>query len=381
MGRRAACRNRDSARGCLHAAASDRIILGFAGSATSARFLLDFCLFLLGGSGGDGGAGRSVAILSAVMATEPASQSVGAGSTLAAHIAPLAPGPGIHETPWPGVEVLRADTPGPRRPVVYQPTVCVVAQGRKRVYLGDDSFVYDAWQYLVLSVPLPMDGEILEASPERPFLALRLHLRAAALGEIMLQAGMAGGASGSPAACRGVCSSRFDPALHDAVCRLAAAIGNPRERPVLAPLAEREVMYRLVTGERGELLREFALRDSRSYRIARVLEHIRNHFDQPLDVPSLARIASMSPSALHHGFRAVTSSSPMQYIKKIRLHQARTLMLHDGVGAGVAARRVGYSSEFQFSREYRRLFGQPPMRDVAALRGEAETAPGSLSVG
>ena len=171
--------------------------------------------------------------------------------------------------------ILRADAPGPRRPVVYEPTVCVVAQGRKRVYLGDDSFVYDAWHYLVLSVPLPMDGEILEASPEHPFLALRLHLNATALGEIMLQAGVAGDVPSNPAACRGVCASRFDAALHDAVCRLAAAVGDPRERPVLAPLAEREVLYRLVTGERGQLLREFALRDSRSYRISRVLQHIR----------------------------------------------------------------------------------------------------------
>ncbi|WP_232226693.1 AraC family transcriptional regulator [Algiphilus aromaticivorans] len=302
---------------------------------------------------------------------ESSAQSIAAGSMLAECIAPFATAPGINETPWPGVEVLRADAPGPRRPVVYEPTVCVVAQGRKRVYLGDDSFVYDAWHYLVLSVPLPMDGEILEASPEHPFLALRLHLNATALGEIMLQAGVAGDVPSNPAACRGVCASRFDAALHDAVCRLAAAVGDPRERPVLAPLAEREVLYRLVTGERGQLLREFALRDSRSYRISRVLQHIRNHFDQPLDVPSLARIANMSPSALHHGFRAVTSSSPMQYLKKIRLHQARTLMLHDGVGAGIAARRVGYNSEFQFSREYRRLFGQPPMRDVAALRAES----------
>lgn len=304
------------------------------------------------------------------MRTDTSAQSIAAGGTLAERIAPLASAPGINETPWPGVEVLRADAPGPRRPVVYQPTVCVVAQGSKRVYLGDDNFVYDDWHYLVLSVPLPMEGEILEASPERPFLAMRLHLNPTALGEVMLQAGLDGDGLASPAARRGVCASRFDAALHDAICRLAGAITDPSERRVLAPLAEREVLYRLVTGERGQLLREFALRDSRSYRISRVLEHIRNHFDQPLDIPSLARIANMSPSALHHGFRAVTSSSPMQYLKKIRLHQARTLMLHDGVGAGVAARRVGYNSEFQFSREYRRLFGQPPMRDVAALRAE-----------
>lgn len=308
------------------------------------------------------------------MTTETAPQSGASDGVLAAHLAPLALTPGINETPWPGVEVLRADSPGPRRPVVYQPTVCVVAQGRKRVYLGEDSFVYDSWQYLVLSVPLPMEGEILEASPERPFLALRLHLNPTALGDVMLHAGMTGGPSGSPAACRGVCASRFDGALYDAVCRLASAIADPRERRVLAPLAEREVLYRLVTGERGQLLREFALRDSRSYRISRVLDHIRNHYDQPLDVPSLARVANMSQSALHHSFRSVTESSPMQYVKKIRLHQARTLMLHEGLGAGVAARQVGYTSEFQFSREYRRLFGQPPMRDVAALRAEGVAA-------
>lgn len=285
---------------------------------------------------------------------------------LARLLAPLAPGEGIHTCPWPGLEILRADRPQPRAPVVYQPCLCLVAQGSKLAFLGSDSFTYDELHYLVLSVPLPLECEIIEASPERPFLALRLHLEATTLSELLLE--VEGERKGNGGAQRGIYASPVSEALHDAVCRLVAAAGDPTDLKVLAPLAEREVLYRLLTGEQGERLRDVALRDSRSHRIAQILRFIQTNYDEPFDIPTIADAANMSPSALHHAFKSVTSSSPLQYLKTIRLHQARLLMLHDGLGAGEAAHRVGYGSESQFSREYRRLFGAPPIRDVMALR-------------
>ncbi|WP_435105914.1 AraC family transcriptional regulator [Arhodomonas sp. AD133] len=166
-------------------------------------------------------------------------------------------------------------------------------------------------------------------------------------------------------------ASPLGETLHDAVCRLVAAVSDPTDRKVLAPMAEREVLYRLLMGEQGDRLREIALQDSHAHRVAGVVRFLQANHDRPLDIATIAQAANMSPSTLHHTFKAVTASSPLQFLKKIRLHQARLLMLHDGMGAGTAAHRVGYASEFQFSREYRRLFGAPPMRDVATLRAEA----------
>ncbi len=290
---------------------------------------------------------------------------------LARLLAPLAPTEGIHSSPWPDLEIMRADRPQHRSPVVYQPSLCLVAQGSKRAFLGGDSFTYDDLHYLVLSVPLPLECEIVEATPERPFLALRLHLEATKLSELLLEAESEPERRANRGVRRGIHASPVTEALHDAVCRLVAAVNDPSDLKVLAPLAEREVLYRLLTGEQAQLLRDVALRDSRSHRIAQILRFMQTNYEEPLDIPTIAEAAHMSPSTLHHAFKSVTSSSPLQYLKTIRLYQARLLMLHDGLGAGEAAHRVGYGSESQFSREYRRLFGAPPIRDVRALREAA----------
>lgn len=282
----------------------------------------------------------------------------------------LAPAEGTNPTPRTGLDVLRADQPRARGPVVYQPSLNIVAQGSKRAYLGTETFVYDPLHYLVLSVPLPLEAEIVDATPERPYLGLRLQLQSTELSDLLIEAGDGFDRRCNSAAQRGICLSPLNEALYGAVLRLVAALGDDRDRRVLAPLAEREVLYHVLAGEQGKLLREVALRDSRSHRIAEVLRYLQAHYDQPLDIPTIADVANMSPSTLHHTFKEVTCSSPLQYLKSVRLHQARLLMLQDGLGASEAGHRVGYGSASQFSREYRRLFGVPPSRDVASLRAD-----------
>jgi AraC-like DNA-binding protein len=282
-----------------------------------------------------------------------------------------APVNGRQSTAWPGLEIVREDHPIARTPVVYEPCLCVIAQGCKRAYLGNEAFTYDPLHYLVVAVPLPIESEVVEASPDQPYLALRLRLQAATISDLLLEIGDDAGPHGNGAPQRGIYISPVSDALYGALLRLVGALDHPADRRVLAPMAEREVLYHLLVGEQGEQLRAVALRDSHAHRIARVLRYLQMHYDQPLDIATIAEVASMSPSTLHHTFRDVTNSSPLQYLKQIRLHQARLLMLHDGLGAGEAAHRVGYGSDSQFSREYRRLFGVPPSLDVAALRTDA----------
>jgi AraC-like DNA-binding protein len=252
-----------------------------------------------------------------------------------------------------------------------EPCVIIVAQGRKQAYLGSEAFTYDPLHYLVVAVPLPMESEVVEASPDRPYLALGLRLQAATISDLLLETGDVSGRRGNGVPPRGLYTSPLGDALSGAVLRLVAALDDPIDRRVLAPMAEREVLYHLLVGEQGERLRAVALRDTQAHRIARVLHFLQTHYEQPLDIATIADVAHMSPSTLHHTFRAVTNSSPLQYLKKIRLHQARLLMLSDGLGAGEAARHVGYGSESQFSREYRRLFGVPPSLDVATWHAAA----------
>lgn len=290
---------------------------------------------------------------------------------LARVIARAVPGNGLRATAWPGLDLVRHDLPHPRSPVVQEPCLCVVAQGRKRAYLGGEVFTYDPLHYLVVAVPLPLETEVVAASPDRPYLSLRLRLRAATIGELLLETGDAAVRRGTAAPRRGIYASPLSDALYGAVLRLVAALDDPTDRRVLAPMAEREVLYHLLVGEQGEQLRAVALRNSHADRITRVLRFLQTHYDRPLDIATVAAEANMSPSTLHHVFKEVTSSSPLQYLKRVRLHRARLLMLHDGLGAGEAARRVGYGSDSQFSREYRRLFGAPPRLDVAARRADA----------
>ncbi|HEV3455588.1 MAG TPA: AraC family transcriptional regulator [Thermoanaerobaculia bacterium] len=297
----------------------------------------------------------------------PALLAAGERRRLVALVAGLAPAEGANPTAVPGVEVNRATRPSPRRPVITQPSICIVAQGSKRAYHGDMVYAYDPLHYLVLSVPLPIEGEIVEASPEAPYLALKLGVDAVMLGELLFDMGERGDGSLRQRARRGISVSRLDERLLGSVMRLLRVLQHPLDARILGREALREILYHVLTGEQGDLLRAVALADSRIQRLAGVLRRLQTHYEEPLDVATLARQAGMSPTTLHHQFRAVTATSPLQYLKTVRLHQALRLMLHDGLGAAQAAYRVGYGSASQFSREFKRLFGASPRSEVAKL--------------
>jgi AraC-like DNA-binding protein len=283
---------------------------------------------------------------------------------LADLIARHAPDDGMYDLPIPGLAVIRYSGPTERVPVLHQPAVCVIAQGAKVVLLGEEAYRYDASTHLVVSVDLPLTGQVVEATPQRPYLCMRVDLEPAVLSELMLQPlPDAGGESG-----RGVHLSRTTPELVDAVRRLLGLLDRSQDTAVLAPLIRREIHYRLLTGDQAGIVRQIGTPDSRLSRVTRAIAWIRANYDRPFRIDVVAREAGMSPSALHQHFKAVTAMSPLQYQKQIRLQEARRMMLSEARDAQAAGFEVGYESPSQFSREYARLFGAPPARDAARLR-------------
>lgn len=266
-----------------------------------------------------------------------------------------------------GVRFTRANGPKPRVPIVYEPSIIIVGQGRKRVFLGDQNYVYDANNYLVLSVPLPLECDT-EASPEKPLLGLCIRVDPVALGELLME--MEDGRA-PPEMVRGLYSTPLTEDLDCAAVRLLECLQSPMDARILGPGIVREITYHVLRGEQGGALRAVAARHSRFGQIARVLRRVHQEYHRELDVESLAREANMSVSSFHHNFKAVTSSSPLQYLKRIRLHKARALMLQGDHNASAAAARVGYSSLSQFSREFKRYFGASPTNEAAQGR-EAE---------
>lgn len=285
---------------------------------------------------------------------------------LAALVTRLMPLEGIHPSAIPALAVIRSNSPSMPTPSVYDPSLCIVVQGRKRAVLGEDVYYYDALNYLTVSVTLPAIGHVLEATPEKPYLCLRLELDARMIGELLLQVGRS---AVPPSTDRGLYVARTSPQLLDAVLRLTRLLEQPRDAAILAPLVLREIHYRVLTGELGHRLRELCVVDSQVNRVARAIELLRKRFTESLRIEDLAAAAHMSESSLHHRFKAVTAMSPMQFQKQLRLHEARRLMLTEGLEAAAAAHRVGYESPSQFSREYRRLFGAPPRREIETVRG------------
>ncbi len=285
---------------------------------------------------------------------------------LAARVSSLTHADGVHDTSIAGLAAIRASAPSQPLSSVYEPSLCVVVQGRKQARLRDETYSYDPLNYLVVSVTLPVIGQIVEASVERPYLCLRIGVDRNLIGELLLQAGPT--LVQRPASERGLYVARTEGALLDAVVRLVRLLERPRDAQVLAPLILREIHYRALTGELGTRLRELCIVDSQIQRIARAIDVLRTRFAEGFSVEELASIAHMSPSSFHHRFKEVTAVSPMQFQKQLRLHEARRLMLTEGLEASAAAHRVGYESASQFSREYRRLFGAPPRREIDALR-------------
>ncbi|MFC3711152.1 AraC family transcriptional regulator N-terminal domain-containing protein [Sphingoaurantiacus capsulatus] len=231
---------------------------------------------------------------------------------------------------------------------------------------ADRAFDYDASKFLVVSLDLPLIGSVIEASPERPYLCVAVEIDVAALGELMLDRPEAPAPRpGTPPA---IGVSTIEPGLLDAVARLLRLLDSPADARVLAPLAEREILYRLLTGEQAEMMRHIAGADTRLSRISRAIAWLKDHYAGPCSVEALAAEAGMSASTFHEHFKATTAMSPLQYRTQLRLQEARRLMVADSLDAASAGFRVGYDSPSQFSRDYRRTFGAPPARDVARLR-------------
>ncbi|MGX5727923.1 AraC family transcriptional regulator N-terminal domain-containing protein [Metapseudomonas otitidis] len=271
-------------------------------------------------------------------------------------------------TAIPGLWLFRASTPSEPLHCLYEPALGVVVQGSKQAQLNGECYRYGPSQYLIVSLDLPVIGQVLEATPEVPYLSMRLDLEPAAISEMLLQIAEPPPLSASA---RGISVCSLDGGLQDALIRLVGLLDTPADIPVLAPLIKREILYRLLMGERSAQLRQIACAGSQAQRIARAVAWLKTHYHRPLSIEALASEVNMSSSALHHHFKAVTALSPLQFQKQLRLQEARRLMLSEALDAATAGGRVGYESPSQFSREYSRLFGAPPQRDIARLRQSA----------
>ena len=268
-------------------------------------------------------------------------------------------------TEIPGVSVHQRTSPTPPCRATYHPGIIVVAQGRKQVNLGRTSFIYDDSHFLLTAVDLPIVSWVAEATEEVPCLVLSIKLDMAMVREMLSheEIGVTEGPSGTPA----ISIGETTPEFLSACCRLLDLLDSPQDIPFLSSLIQREIIYRVLRGRVGARLRAVATLGEQSHRTAKAIAWIAANYAKPLRVEELAQMASMGISTLHHHFRMMTSMSPLQYQKQLRLQSARSLMLNNGLDAASAAFEVGYESATQFNREYSRFFGQPPMRDVRTL--------------
>lgn len=282
---------------------------------------------------------------------------------MAALLADLAKGQGFSESRLPGVRFMRSSQHVPRSPIAYQPSIVIVAQGRKRGHLGALSFTYDPTNYLVLSVPLPFECET-HGTPEEPMLGVSIGVTPALVAELLMQMDNPPPAEQPES----IHASPLDPGLSDATVRLLEALGSAEGARILGPQLVREIVYRALLLEQGGTLRALGAPHTHFGQITRALNRIHSEYAEALDMTTLASEVGMSVSTFHTHFKAVTSSSPLQYLKNIRLHKARMLMVHEGTTAAVAAREVGYESASQFSREFKRYFGDGPASEASRLR-------------
>jgi AraC-like DNA-binding protein len=269
--------------------------------------------------------------------------------------------------PFKDVYLRRFSSPNEPLLSLSAPTFSVIAQGSKEAQLGTEHYRYDPYHYCIGTVELPLVTQIVEASRERPYLSVGLELDPILVGSVMSESGQT--PRSEPTDVKAFNVSPLDADLLDAMVRLVRLIENPVEAPVLVPLVKREIVYRLLMGEQGERLRHIAILSGYTPPIAKVIERLHRDFDQPIRIDNIAREAGMSVSGFHHHFKAVTAMSPLQFQKRLRLQEARRLMLGDGLDAASAASRVGYHNAAHFNREYKSLFGLPPMRDMERIRG------------
>ena len=271
----------------------------------------------------------------------------------------------FNESSLPDVRFFRSGQYIPRSPSAYEPSIVIIGQGRKLGYLGDKVYTYDPYNYLVLSVPLPIECETF-GSPQEPLLGVYINVNPLTVSELLLE--MEDDRAPAGILPRGIYSTPLPEALLGATVRLLECLSTPLESKILGPQIIREIIYRVLCGEQGDILRLLASRQSRFGQIAKVLQRMHTEFSTKLDIGTLANEANMSVSSFHSNFKTVTASSPLQYLKSVRLHKARLLMAQDGFNASMAASTVGYESASQFSREFKRFFGNTPVEEASKFR-------------
>jgi AraC-like DNA-binding protein len=272
----------------------------------------------------------------------------------------------------PGFFIGRSSRPTEKAHSVFKPAFCVIAQGSKQVLLGEELFRYDPGHYLISTVDLPIVSRVVEASRERPYLSFRLNLDASLVASVMMESGIGIEVKKGDSSVKAMDVSSIDADMLDAVVRMARLLDKPDEIQVLAPLIIREIVYRLLRGEQGARLSHLLAAGGDTRRISKAIGRLRENFDQPLRIDDIARELGMSVSGFHHHFKSLTAISPLQFQKQIRLQEARRLMLGEDLDAASAGFRVGYEDPSYFSREYKKLFGAPPQRDIARLRSSLE---------
>ncbi|GGA37004.1 AraC family transcriptional regulator [Paenibacillus physcomitrellae] len=287
---------------------------------------------------------------------------------LAALIDQFSSGEGVNATDIPSLSCIRSSKITEPIYRVHEPALCIVAQGKKEVILAEERYLYGPSDYLVVSVDLPVSGQIIEASSDRPYLCFRLDFKPAQIVELLEESELRTIQLQLGSSRRGLFISQTSTSLIDAAIRLVRLLETPEDIKALAPMYTREILYRILKGRQGEMLKQIAVEGSGTYRIKEVIEQIKEHYAQPLRIEELAELANMSPSSLHRHFKEVTAMSPLQYQKRIRLQEARRLLLSDTPNAAEAAFQVGYDSPSHFSREYAKMFGLPPIADMKRLR-------------
>ncbi|EHH1098287.1 AraC family transcriptional regulator [Vibrio parahaemolyticus] len=271
-----------------------------------------------------------------------------------------------YDTPISGLRFSRWTTPTPPTSYTHNPSICLIAQGRKRVLLGEESFIYDANHFLISSVDLPIIANIIEASEEQPYLGLIVELDLTEISQLIVDSELA--FTQSKEAQKGIAVGELSESLLDAFVRLAELLDEGQNIKILAPIIKREIFYRLLMSEQGTRLHQIVTAGSHSHQIAKAIDWLKNNFVKPLSVGDLASYTGMSKSSFYTHFRSMTSMTPLQFQKKLRLSEARRLMLTENLDAMAATFKVGYESPSQFSREYSRLFGAPPSKDIKSLR-------------
>ncbi|EIA3183687.1 TPA: AraC family transcriptional regulator N-terminal domain-containing protein [Vibrio parahaemolyticus] len=271
-----------------------------------------------------------------------------------------------YDTPISGLRFSRWTTPTPPTSYTHNPGICLIAQGRKRVLLAEESFIYDANHFLISSVDLPIIANIIEASEEQPYLGLIMELDLTEISQLIVDSELA--FTQSKEAQKGIAVGELSESLLDAFVRLAELLDEGQNIKILAPIIKREIFYRLLMSEQGTRLHQIVTAGSHSHQIAKAIDWLKNNFVKPLSVGDLASYTGMSKSSFYTHFRSMTSMTPLQFQKKLRLSEARRLMLTENLDAMAATFKVGYESPSQFSREYSRLFGAPPSKDIKLLR-------------